>query len=166
MAQERVDSTFDLPLHSIREIREIRGQNHFRDRRSDRTRPEPQLSGRANGGGSGKSTQDAMTLKVGTAEKNERAAARPKSPATARSGPDWRFSTASSEECASRPINGKREVSIRRENAERCSKNPLRTSPSSLRLCRHPKARRMVDRCDPNGEPASATGLKAETPPL
>jgi len=29
MAQERVDSTFDLPLHSIREICEIRGQKPF-----------------------------------------------------------------------------------------------------------------------------------------
>ena len=43
-----------------------------------------------------------LSRHLGGAEKNERIAARPKSPATARSGPDWRFLTASSEGGASR----------------------------------------------------------------
>ena len=66
--QERVGSTGILRIQSIREIREIRGQNHFRERQRDRVCPGPSLSGSTPGEGGEKSTQDVMTLKVGTAE--------------------------------------------------------------------------------------------------
>jgi len=46
--------------------------------------------------------QEMVRLQCRGAEKSERAAARPKAAATARSGPDWRFLTASSEGGASR----------------------------------------------------------------
>jgi len=39
MAQESTGSTVVLRLQSIREIREIRGQNHFRKQHCNRTRP-------------------------------------------------------------------------------------------------------------------------------
>jgi len=40
MAQERTRSTVVLRLQAIREIREIRGQNHLRERQSDRVCPD------------------------------------------------------------------------------------------------------------------------------